>query len=60
MWLALFASVILYIPLYFWKEGHLSVDERKWYKLRFHRHEPHNFRQGAEYAQRRAAWGMLM
>ncbi|KAF8262435.1 hypothetical protein EI94DRAFT_1808789 [Lactarius quietus] len=28
MWFALFASVILYIPLYFWSKGRLSVDLR--------------------------------
>jgi hypothetical protein len=60
MWLALFSSISVYIPLYFWKEGRLSVDEKKWYKFKFHSHEPHNFRQGVEYAQRRAAWGMLL
>jgi hypothetical protein len=55
LWLALFTSVILYIPLYFWTEGRLSVDEEKWYK--FH---TRNFKQGVEYAQRRAALGMLL
>ena len=60
MWLALFASVLFYIPLYFWKEGRLSVDENTWYKFKFYKHKPHNFKQGAEYAHRRAAWGMLL
>ena len=55
LWLALFTSVILYIPLYFWTEGRLSVDDEKWYK--FH---TRNFKQGVEYAQRRAALGMLL
>ncbi|KAI0251116.1 hypothetical protein BJV78DRAFT_1375749 [Lactifluus subvellereus] len=31
LWLALFASVIMYIPVYFWAEGRLSVDPEKWY-----------------------------
>ncbi|KAI0254073.1 hypothetical protein BJV78DRAFT_1388661 [Lactifluus subvellereus] len=31
LWFALFASVIMYIPLYFWAEGRLSVDKEKWY-----------------------------
>ncbi|KAI0254071.1 hypothetical protein BJV78DRAFT_1296867 [Lactifluus subvellereus] len=34
LWFALFASVIMYIPLYFWAKGRLSVGEGKWYKLR--------------------------
>jgi len=60
MWLALFSSVLFYIPLYLCKEGHLSVDGNKWYKFKFLTHKPHNFRQGAEYTQRRAAWAMLL
>jgi hypothetical protein len=55
LWVALFTSVILYIPLYFWTEGRLSVDDERWYK--FH---TRNFKQGVEYAQRRAALGMLL
>ncbi|KAI9442154.1 hypothetical protein H4582DRAFT_2072711 [Lactarius indigo] len=35
MWIALFASVIMYLPLYFWTKGRLSVDSDKWYKFRF-------------------------
>ncbi|KAH9061347.1 hypothetical protein EDB87DRAFT_1560456 [Lactarius vividus] len=31
IWIALFASVIMYIPLYFWTNGRLSVDPDKWY-----------------------------
>jgi hypothetical protein len=38
LWFALFASVIMYIPLYFWAKGRLSVDENKWYK--FHLKKP--------------------
>ncbi|KAH9014344.1 hypothetical protein EDB85DRAFT_2123676, partial [Lactarius pseudohatsudake] len=34
MWIALFASVVMYIPLHFWMKGHLSVDDEKWYKFR--------------------------
>ncbi|KAH9978625.1 hypothetical protein BGW80DRAFT_1455397 [Lactifluus volemus] len=33
MWFALFASVVMYITLYFWAQGRLSVDEEKWYKF---------------------------
>jgi len=32
-WIALFAYVVMYIPLHFWMKGHLSVDEEKWYKF---------------------------
>ncbi|KAI0269578.1 hypothetical protein BGY98DRAFT_299589 [Russula aff. rugulosa BPL654] len=38
LWIALLASVVLYIPLYFWTEGHLSVGEESWYK--FHMTDP--------------------
>ncbi|KAN0105265.1 hypothetical protein V8E52_011204 [Russula decolorans] len=55
LWIALFASAILYIPLYFWTEGRLSVDEESWYK--FHMSDPD---QRVEYAQRRAALRMLL
>ncbi|KAH9025443.1 hypothetical protein EDB85DRAFT_2075039 [Lactarius pseudohatsudake] len=36
LWIALFASVIMYIPLYFWMKGRLSVHPDKWYKFRLH------------------------
>ncbi|KAH9979159.1 hypothetical protein BJV74DRAFT_131271 [Russula compacta] len=55
LWVALFTSVILYVPLYFWAKGRLSVDEEKWYKFRTSRPD-----RGGEYAQRRAALGMLL
>ena len=53
MWIALFASAILYIPLYFWAEGFWSVDEE--YKFHWW-----NADRRVEYAQRRAALGMLL
>ncbi|KAI9442155.1 hypothetical protein H4582DRAFT_1847844 [Lactarius indigo] len=52
IWIALFASVLMYIPLYFWTNGRLSVDPKKWYK--FHLTESDD-----KYPQRRAALGML-
>ena len=55
LWFALFASSALYIPVYFWAEGHLSVDEECWY--RFHISGPS---QRVGYPQRRAALGMLL
>ncbi|KAI9508222.1 hypothetical protein F5148DRAFT_980131 [Russula earlei] len=55
LWVALFASAFLYIPLYFWTEGRLSVDPDSWYK--FHTSKPD---QTVEYAQRRASLGMLL
>ncbi|KAH9978636.1 hypothetical protein BGW80DRAFT_1455405 [Lactifluus volemus] len=54
LWITLFASVIMYIPLYFWAEGRLSVDRQRWYK--FHLNNPDD-RVG--YTKRRAALGML-
>jgi len=56
LWLTLFISILLYIPLYYWSEGRLSVDENRWYK--FHMHAPRH-RVRSEYAQRRAARRML-
>jgi hypothetical protein len=55
LWLALFASAILYVPLYFWAEGRFSVNEECWYK--FHMSNPD---QSVEYAQRRSALAMLL
>jgi len=55
LWVALFASAILYVPLYYWTEGRLSVDPDKWYK--FHNSRPDDM---VGYTQRRAALGMLL
>ncbi|KAH9002018.1 hypothetical protein EDB86DRAFT_3074362 [Lactarius hatsudake] len=53
LWIALSASVVVYIPLYFWMNGHrLSIDPEKWYKFRLS--EPDD-----KYARRRSALGML-
>jgi len=53
LWTALFASVIMYIPLYLWAEGRLSIGER-WYK--FHLSKPN---QHAKYSKRKSSLGML-
>ncbi|SRR5258708_30201677 len=53
LWVALFASAILYIPLYFWVEGFWSVDEGN----KFHWS---NSDQRVGCRQRRAAVGMLL
>jgi len=55
LWIALTVAATLYIPLYFWAEGRLSVDEDSWYKFRFSSPD-----QRLGYAQRRAALGMLL
>ncbi|KAH9176402.1 hypothetical protein EDB89DRAFT_1903194 [Lactarius sanguifluus] len=55
MWIALFASVIMYLPLYFWTKGRLSVNPEKWYK--FHLGKSNG--EYREYPQRQAALGML-
>ncbi|KAF8274438.1 hypothetical protein EI94DRAFT_1713421 [Lactarius quietus] len=52
LWIALFASVIMYTPLYFWTKGRLSIDPEKWYKFRLSESDD-------GYAERRAALGML-
>ncbi|KAF8502226.1 hypothetical protein F5888DRAFT_1918935 [Russula emetica] len=54
MWIAVFASVILYIPLYFWAEGFWSV-----VGYRFHWWNPDQNRR-IGYTQRRATLGMLL
>ncbi|KAF8274447.1 hypothetical protein EI94DRAFT_1713445 [Lactarius quietus] len=53
MWIALFASVIMYIPLYFWTKGRLSINPEKWYKFRLSKSD-------GEYRLRRATLGMLL
>ncbi|KAI0058572.1 hypothetical protein BV25DRAFT_1786561, partial [Artomyces pyxidatus] len=37
LWIALFSSVIMYIPLYFWSQGYLSLAEGSWWRFRVHR-----------------------
>jgi len=36
LWFALFMSVLLYVPLFFWARGNLSVDPKCWWKFRIH------------------------
>ncbi|KAH9015979.1 hypothetical protein EDB84DRAFT_756844 [Lactarius hengduanensis] len=52
MWIALVASVVMYILLHFWMKGHLSVDAEKWYKFRL-------VKSDVEYSERRATLGIL-
>ena len=54
VWTSLFASIIMYIPLYLWAEGRLSVDRKKWYKFHLNNSDI------VEYPERRAALGMLL
>jgi hypothetical protein len=58
LWIALSASVVLYTPLYFWAEGHFSVDKKCWYK--FHMSDRSALDERVDYTQRRAALGMLL
>ncbi|KAH9978624.1 hypothetical protein BGW80DRAFT_1165386 [Lactifluus volemus] len=53
LWVTLFSSVILYVPLYFWAEGRLSVDKEKWYQFRISQSD-------VEDSQRRAALRLLL
>ncbi|KAN0138425.1 hypothetical protein V8E53_003888 [Lactarius tabidus] len=55
LWTPLFASVIMYIPLYFWTKGRLSIDPEKWYKFRLSSESESD----DGYQMRRAALGML-
>ena len=36
LWLALLISIILYVPLFFWTQGNLSVDPERWWRFRIH------------------------
>ena len=53
LWIALFASAILNIPLYFWAEGFWSIDE----EYNFHWWDPD---QRVRYPHRRAVLGMIL
>jgi hypothetical protein len=53
MWIALFASTVLYIPLYFWAEGYWSIDEG--YRFRWWSPD-----ERVGYEERRATFGMLL
>ena len=53
MWIALFASAILYVPLHFWAEGFWSFDEG----FRFHWRSPDH---RVEYASRRSTLRLLL
>ncbi|KAN0127157.1 hypothetical protein V8E53_015027 [Lactarius tabidus] len=52
MWTALFATVVMYVPVHLWMKGRLSVDDEKWYKLRLERSD-------VEYSERHATLGIL-
>ncbi|KAH9052529.1 hypothetical protein EDB87DRAFT_1570443, partial [Lactarius vividus] len=52
MWIALFASVVMYVLLHFWMKGHFSVDGEKWYKFC-------PVKSDVEYSKRRATLGIL-
>jgi len=56
LWVGLFASVALYIPVYFWTEGRLSIPKYRWWWPEFHKSK---FDGKVEYVQRRAALAML-
>jgi len=53
MWISILASIILYIPLYFWAEGFLSFDDG--YKVHWRKSY-----QRVEYARRRSALRLLL
>jgi hypothetical protein len=55
LWMALFASLVMYIPQHLWAEGRLEVGD-KWYKFHLHLSQP----EPNIYAQRRASLGLLL
>lgn len=52
MWIALFATMVMYVPVHLWMKGRLSVDDEKWYKFHLEKSE-------VEYSERRATLGIL-
>jgi hypothetical protein len=40
VWSALFLSIVLYIPLFFWSLGYLTPDKQVWWKFRIHARTP--------------------
>lgn len=40
LWTALFTSILVYTPLFFWSQGMLSVNSSQWWRFRFHRSSP--------------------
>jgi hypothetical protein len=56
LWLALFFTILVYVPLYLWMRGNLSIpDEAAWWKLHFTRDLNPEFQ-----ARRRKAQVMLL
>lgn len=55
IWLALFTSFLVYIPLYYWSKGNLSVDPEIWWRFRVH---PRNA-EGVEAGESKRAMLML-
>jgi len=54
MWLTLFLSILIYIPLYLWMRGNIIIDQAAWWKFNISRHvDP------AAWARRRQAMVML-
>ncbi|EIN11964.1 hypothetical protein PUNSTDRAFT_125070 [Punctularia strigosozonata HHB-11173 SS5] len=37
LWLALGVSIALYIPLWLWKRGNITIDDHKWWSFELHR-----------------------
>ena len=60
MWIALFASVMMYIPVHFWVKGYFPVYDKKWYKFRFARSNVDSEQLAEQTQQRRATLGLLL
>jgi hypothetical protein len=37
LWVTLVSSIVLYVPLFFWSQGNLSVDPERWWRFHIHR-----------------------
>ncbi|KLO07850.1 hypothetical protein SCHPADRAFT_944922 [Schizopora paradoxa] len=36
LWLTLFVAIAVYVPLFLWNQGNISIDERSWWKVTWH------------------------
>ncbi|KLO18373.1 hypothetical protein SCHPADRAFT_993599 [Schizopora paradoxa] len=36
LWLALFVAILVYVPLFMWHQGYISIDEKIWWKVKWY------------------------
>ncbi|KAA1473969.1 hypothetical protein DENSPDRAFT_780811 [Dentipellis sp. KUC8613] len=42
LWITLGTSIVVYIPLFLWSQGVISVDENRWWRFRMHPRKTHD------------------